>query len=153
MAANDLGICGLPHCWVCGRRFSDSGGSEQREEHHIVPRQAGGTDGPQVSLCDTHHTKVHRIEERMAASKPFFDFLQGEGPEQQKKLIWLATRARNAFALTDDDPNKLKFAQVTIDARKHMMIQKLKKVYPKARSREAILTLALESLYRKHFTH
>jgi hypothetical protein len=154
MAANDLGIYGLPHCWVCEQRFTDvvPPGRLNREEHHIVPRQAGGTDGPQVSLCDGHHMKAHKIAGRFTASKPFHDLLSTEPTSYHPKLLWLAKKIHDAFELVRDDPNKRKFAMVSLDQRRVKMIDNLKRVYPKAKSREAVLTLALEQLYQRHFT-
>ena len=117
-----------------------------------MPRQAGGTDGPQVSLCDPHHTKAHKIATRMSGSKSFHDLLSVEPASYHTKLLWLAKKIHDAFALTANDPNKRKFAMVSLDARRTQMIDRLKRVYPKARSREAIFNLALEALYKRHFT-
>lgn len=143
----------LDHCWVCGTRFVDARppGPALREDHHIIPRAAGGVDGPQVSLCDTHHTKLHKIALRLKSGKPHFDLLTGEDIERQKKLLWLAIRVHEAFNLTKDDPNKKALAILTLDRRRQQQIEQLKLIYPKAKSREAILDLALQSLYNRHF--
>lgn len=143
----------LPYCWVCERRFTtaDPPGPEQEERHHIIPRKAGGEDGPQVSLCLTHHTKLHKIALRLKSKKPYFEFLVGESDARKQKLLWLASRVANAFSLTSGDPNKQVSVVLALDAKSQAMIDKLKKVYPQARSREAILNLALTSLYNKHF--
>lgn len=143
----------LPHCWVCGTRFvsADPPGTADKEEHHVIPRQAGGSDGPTVSLCGKHHAALHRIAERLETKKPYFVFLQGEPQEAQRKIMWLATKAYNAFAATKDDPNKHAMVLISLDARQQQMIDSLKRVFPKARSREAIYNLALERLYSAHF--
>lgn len=143
----------LPHCWVCGGRFIDSQppGRMNREEHHVIPRAAGGVDGPTVSLCDRHHTALHRIAECLASTKPYHVYLQGESSEAQRKLMFLSTRAYNAFAATSNDPNKQAIVMLTLDAQRKQMVERLKKVYPKARSREAIFNLALHALYARHF--
>ena len=143
----------MPYCWVCEQRFVDSipPGPCLREEHHIIPRKAGGTDGPQVSLCTVHHDKLHKIEKRMSSKKAYFDLLAGEGPEQQKKILWLASRAFNAFQLTKGDPNKQVSVLLTIDRDMQEKFDKLKKVYPQLKSREALVNFAINSLYNKHF--
>ena len=147
-------ICNLPACWVCQARFSDQNppGPANREEHHIIPRQAGGTDGPQVSLCDVHHTKLHKIANRLSSNKPYFDLLYGEQGDREKKLLWLASRVYMAFEAVKDDPNKKKMVVLTIDQKKQQMLDMLKRVYPQAKSREAIYDLALAQMYQRHFT-
>jgi hypothetical protein len=144
----------LPHCWVCERRFicSNPPGIVTRNEHHIVPKAAGGVDGPQVSLCSDHHDSLHKIALRMAAKKPYFDLVNQETDAQKKKLYWLATVVHNAFAATKDDPNKKAIATVELDRRQQDMVAQLMGVYPKAKSREALLALALEALFSKHFS-
>jgi hypothetical protein len=152
--ASSLGINNLPCCWVCDERFSDAvpPGPLNREEHHIIPRQAGGEDGPQVSLCDGHHSKLHKIASRMSANKPYFDLIHGEPQAYHQKLLWLAVKVRDAFAATADDPNKKRMVVMTLDQTRVKQLDRLRKVYPSARSREAMYNLALEMLYRKHFT-
>jgi hypothetical protein len=58
----------------------------------------------------------------------------------------------NSFEATRDDPNKIVMSMMALDRRQQLMIERLRQVYPKIRSREALLNLALESLYKKHFT-
>lgn len=143
----------LPHCWVCGQRFVDSKppGPMNREEHHVVPRAAGGEDGPTVSLCDRHHTVLHKIAMFLKSGKPYHMFLANESKEAQQKIMWLAVKVYNAFELTKNDPNKRAMVLMTLDARQQDMVERLQKVYPKARSREAIFNQALLLLYAKHF--
>lgn len=144
----------LPHCWVCERRFIDSKppGNATRNDHHIVPKAAGGVDGPQVSLCSDHHDTLHKIALRLAAKKPYFDLVSDETDAQKKKLYWLATVAHNAFAATKNDPNKKVAAIVELDRKQQDQITQLMNVYPQCKSREAVLALALEALFSKHFS-
>jgi hypothetical protein len=44
----------LEHCWICPTH-------EGIHNHHCVPQAYGGVDGPQVTLCGTHHTLVHTL--------------------------------------------------------------------------------------------
>jgi hypothetical protein len=143
----------LPYCWICEQRFVDSvpPGPMLREEHHIIPRKAGGEDGPLVSLCDSHHAKLHKIANRLSSKKPYFDLLHGESPERQKKLLWLASRVFNAFEATRDDPNKAVSVLLTLDKGMQAKFDLLRKVYPQLKSREALVIFAINSLYQKHF--
>lgn len=144
----------LDHCWVCGRRFLDARppGTATRNDHHIIPVAAGGRDGPQVSLCSDHHDILHKIALRLSAKKPYLDLIGDETPEQRKKLYFLATRVYNAFQATKNDPNKKVAAVVELDRKQQDQITQLMGVYPQAKSREAILALALEALFSKHFS-
>lgn len=44
----------LDHCWVCPSR-------EGLNDHHVIPKAYGGVDGPQVTVCATHHTFIHTL--------------------------------------------------------------------------------------------
>jgi len=147
----------LPHCWVCGKRFLDSTppGIAVKEIHHIVPQQAGGTDGPTVTLCNEHHDKAHRIALRLGAKKPkpYFDLLTGEPDMCRSRLLWLATVISNAFAAVANDPNKKINVVLVLTRKEQLIIDRLKKVYPSHKSRADIFMLALENLYRKTFAN
>jgi hypothetical protein len=147
-------LANLDHCWVCSARFTDCfpPGPANREEHHIIPRQAGGTDGPVVSLCDGHHTMLHKIAMRLSSGKPHFDLVTGETDDRKKKIYWLATRVYNAFQAVSGDPNKKVMVLLELDRDQQERIAKLRKVYPKVTSREELFDLAIRSLYSKHFT-
>jgi hypothetical protein len=144
----------LPHCWVCGIRFTDSRppGPGNKETHHIIPRRAGGTDGPTVDLCDKHHACLHKIALAISSKRPYFDYVTGESDANKKKLYWLASQVYNAFEATKNDPNKSVIAMVEFDKRQQIMIDRLRSVFPQIKSREALINLALEALYKKHFT-
>jgi hypothetical protein len=145
----------LPYCWCCHIRFIDSNppGPAIKEVHHIIPQAAGGTDGPTVSLCKHHHDKAHKIALRIGSQKmkPYFDLLYGESEESKIKLIWLATRIANAFAIMRNDPNKKRSILFVVGQEEQIIFERLKKVYPQLKSREAILRYAVYNLYNKHF--
>lgn len=140
----------LPHCWVCQVRFTSDGGTEQRHDHHILPRAYGGTDGPEVSICDGHHSAVHRIGECLIHEKPHHQFLRGEPTAQVKKIMYLATRIHEIYLLTKNDPNKAVSVNLVLTAQHRNMIDALKPVLG-VRSREAVFLAALEALHRRHF--
>lgn len=140
----------LDCCWVCNARFVGNGGTEQRHDHHIFPQAYGGVDGPTVTLCDTHHSKVHRIAECLINEKTYHQWLKGELSGRPSKLLYLATRIHQMWLLVKDDPNKATSVALTLNAANQKMIDALKPVL-NVRSREAVLIKALETLYARHF--
>ena len=140
-----------PACWVCGVRFKTSvpPGPANREDHHIFPRNAGGTDGPEVSLCSEHHSTLHKIAQRLHRKAPFADLLLGEQQSFHKKLLWLAAAVVKAENFAKGDPNKLLRNGVQLDAAETAMIQRLQKATGK--TRQEIFQLALRVLYSKYF--
>ena len=140
-------------CWVCGTRFKTSvpPGPANREDHHIVPRNAGGTDGPQVSLCDSHHTVVHKIASRAkTGNNDFISLLAGEPKDQQQKLLWLASVIVRAERQVDQDPNKRFGSSVSLSKQELAMVKRLKSIYPE-KTQPEILKLGLYALFRSHF--
>ena len=143
----------FPYCWVCEVRFKSStpAGIANREDHHIFPRNAGGDDGPLVSLCDSHHSCLHKIASRMHSKKPFKAFLIGETQQTAKKLCWLASMVVKAEASVESDPNKLLRNGVTLNQAETEMMKRLQAVYP-TKSRNDLFRAGLYLLFRKHFT-
>lgn len=96
------------HCWVCERRFKTSvpSGPAVRNDHHLFPTNAGGGDGPLVSLCSEHHAVLHLIAKNIQSKKDFSKHLAGESPDRVKKLLWMAQAVVKAEAAASDDPNK-----------------------------------------------
>jgi len=141
----------LPHCFVCETRFVGSGGTEQRHDHHVYPRAYGGVDGPEVSICDAHHSTVHRIGESLIREKPYHQFLRGESPERVRRLLYLADCIRQIYLLVKNDPNKATSTSMVLTAKHQRMLDALKPIL-KVRSREAVFLRALEHLYHRHFT-
>lgn len=144
----------LPHCWVCGKRFNDlkvNPGPAMREEHHIIPRAYGGADGPTVSLCDLHHTTLHKIAVALKAGKSHYQLTAGHNPEQHGKLMLLATRVYEAEQATRNDPNKKTLLVLSLDGQLTRMVDDLKSVLPGVRGREAVARAAITSLWNRHF--
>jgi len=140
----------LDHCWICNARFVGNGGTAHREDHHIFPRAYGGVDGPTVTICDTHHSKVHPIAECLINEKPYFQWTKGEHVDRIPKLMYLATRIHQMHLLIKNDPNKATSVALTLTAANQKMIDALKPVLG-VRSREAVLLKALEIAYTRHF--
>jgi len=138
----------LDHCWVCKQKF---GHSTKQQDHHIVPRAYGGTDGPQVSLCSAHNTALHEIALKLYTKKPYFDFLTRD-PAQDQKLLWLASVAYNARLATENDPNKKPLLVESVRKETMLQLKQLKAVYPKT-SRAKLLEAAVNALYTRHFVN
>jgi hypothetical protein len=144
----------LPHCWVCGVRFTDltvNPGPAAREDHHIIPQAYGGTDGPLVSLCDSHHTAVHKIAVALKNQKPYQHLLGTYDQGQINKLLWLATRIQEAELATRNDPNKRMQVVVTLDGLMRAKLDALVNIYPSAKGRAELIRTAIEFLYTHHF--
>jgi len=142
----------LEHCWVCEKKFTEFGGepSNFRHQHHLVPRAYGGTDGPTVSLCDSHHTTLHQIALKLYSGKPYFDLLTNN-TIQDKRVLWMASLVANARRLTENDPNKPMILTVVADKTLKDKLRKLKTVFPRNTSFPALIKHAVEQLYRKTF--
>lgn len=141
-------------CWVCGVRFSDARppGQANKERHHIIPRKAGGENGPTVDICDHHHTMLHKVALRLKSGKPHFDLVRGEQGQRLEKILWLATQVHNAFQAVANDPNKQVTEILSLNKRDREVVQAIQRIYPQLKSRRAVFMFALRSLYSKHFT-
>jgi hypothetical protein len=141
-----------PACWVCGARFKTSipQGSANEERHHIMPRNAGGTDGPEVSLCSTHHGTIHKIASRVHRKAPITDLLAGEEPAWVKKLLWLASCVVKAERATEGDPNKRYQNGISLRPEEIEMIKRLQTIFP-GKGRSEIIRAALFHFFRKNF--
>lgn len=135
----------LPRCWVCGKSF---GPSLKEERHHLIPRAYGGTDGPQVSLCDSHHTALHNIALRLYSKRTFNDLLTSI-PSLDRKLIYMGTVVYKARLLTENDPNKKQNEVYSFSNDTLNKLKKLKTIYKG--SRESIAERAIQQLYSRHF--
>lgn len=137
----------LPHCWVCGVRF---GPAVKEHKHHVVPRAYGGIDGPQVSICDSHHSALHEIALKLYTKKPYFKLL-GSDPNVNKKLLYLASVVYNARLMTENDPNKKPLIVESVRKETLDKLKRLRSVY-KSSSRAKLLEAAVDMFYARHFT-
>ena len=140
----------LDHCWICGAKFAPKGPA-QEEQHHIVPRAYGGSDGPVVSLCDTCHTRLHKVALAIESNNPVFQFTTGLNQDQIQKLLYLSICVVNAKLATKDDPNKRSVVVLQFTGKETEQLDALKKVLG-AKSRMAVIKAAIFALYNKHFT-
>jgi hypothetical protein len=139
-----------PACWVCAQRFKDSvpPGPAVRNDHHIFPVNAGGADGPLVSLCVTHHNVLHEIAKRIQGKADFKDLLAGEATTHYKKLLWLASCVVKAEAAAEDDPNKHLGVSFKLSVEEVAVLDKLRRHYGNA-SRKELVMMGLKLLAQK----
>ena len=139
----------LPHCWVCNRRFSNQvpPGPALEERHHLMPQAYGGKEGPQVSLCDHHHSCLHRIAVAIKAKKAFSNFLAHEPLAFQRKLIWMASLVVKSEQATVNDANKATKVMLVLDSQQKRMLDHLKETLGFT-SRAEVYHEALRKLYR-----
>lgn len=135
----------LDGCWVCSAKF---GPSLKEERHHLIPRAYGGTDGPQVSLCDSHHTALHNIALRLYSERSFTDLLTSI-PDQDNRLIYLGQVVYKARLLTENDPNKRRVEVVPLTGDTFRKLVKLKTIHKGSRSK--LIELAICQMYARHF--
>jgi hypothetical protein len=135
----------LDHCWVCATRFI--GGQAMKEEHHMVPRAYGGLNGPTVTLCDTHHTLVHKVAKQFGSHHPLIIHLSDH---ERTKVESLALIIVNAELKTKGDPNKAASVIVELSGHQKAMVDRLKQVV-NVQSREAVIHLAVSRLYSQYF--
>lgn len=137
-------------CWVCNGLSVTSGGDIHIEVHHIIPQAYGGTDGPTVSLCDTHHTALHKIALALWTNKTYHNLLGTSDPNQVTKLLWLATRVNEARAAVENDPNKLTHVMVPLLQKDRLALDHLMRLHPHIKGRQQMIKYAIYSLYKTH---
>jgi hypothetical protein len=120
-------------------------GPAVKNEHHIFPRNAGGEEGPLVSLCVNHHSLLHAIAKRMQSHKPFTDLLAGEPPYTLRKTLWLAQKVVEAEATFEDDPDKHLGVGFKLSTEEVAILDALRKQFGNV-SRKQIVLMGLKSL-------
>lgn len=122
----------------------------KEHRHHVIPRAYGGVDGPQVSICDSHHSALHEIALKLYSKKPYFTLLTTD-PRINERLMYLASVAYNSRLLTENDPNKKPLLVESVRKETLDKLKRLKSVYRGA-ARARLIEAAVDVLYAKHFT-
>lgn len=122
------------------------------ERHHVIPRAYGGVDGPQVSLCDKHHTMLHKIANYLDSNREAIGpMLIMETRQSRDRVMWLASMVYKAKKTFELDPNKRIPASISMDKQEQQMMTFLQKKLGK--SKGDILSLALKTLFIKEYNN
>lgn len=144
----------LPHCWICERKFAQHGGAPDmlEERHHLIPRAYGGTDGPQVSLCNGHHSLVHLVGNRLIADdrNGVYNLVKKETQVQAQKVMYLGSRIQLAEAEVSNDPNKRVLVPISMDKRTRGMLKEICKFHG-GKSAEAVLIRLVQQHHSQLF--
>ena len=115
-------------CWICGSRLNtaDPPGAASCEDHHVVPRAYGGSNGPLVSLCASCHSKLHRL----ACSNPPYNVAGITKTELEgQKLDYLARVAYNSRIAVSQDLNKKTIIMFKVSQAEAIMADRLKVLF------------------------
>ena len=93
-------------CEACSAVFSDVDRTSPkiRHSHHVIPRAYGGTNGPQVQLCNEDHALIHAVGLAKIHNKPCD--LSNLNPTHARNVEIYAQYIYIAFMRTENDPNK-----------------------------------------------
>jgi len=131
----------LDYCWVC--EVSRNKYTEF-EEHHVVPSHLGGNLGATVSLCDTCHTKAHKLSEKLWHGKEYHPFSDEQVFNRCLYLAVVICRARYSVEKSSGINKRYKYSD-TFTYQEHELIKKLQRYYG-SKSQKALIRFALEFL-------
>ena len=120
-----------------------------RNEHHVIPRAFGGSDGPTVSLDTGHHDLLHLVAEKILIGAPWEDFVRNMNKTQKQRLLYLATRVVVAAKTMGADPNKKVGVPLSFSQTQLRMLNSLCKATSLGRGE--LLQMLLEREYIKFF--
>lgn len=115
----------------------------------MVPRAYGGADGPQISLCDSHHNMMHKIALALITKSNYFKYLSGS-KEQDKRSLYLAATIQKSHALYSKDPNKRITVVSSFSSEEMKTIAALKKVLG-LKSQSSVVRHAVQLLAARTF--
>lgn len=138
-------------CWLCDDSPEDS--TKVFEDHHIVPRHLGGTNGPIVYLCSDCHTNVHDTARDILKGKQLH--IKYRIQLQIDKLLYLSNViVRAEIEIQKNPQNKIYVFNTILDYETHEMLTALVKYYRSNKckvNQGIIFKKAISELYRKIF--
>lgn len=138
-----------PFCWVCQAVFFPEGNDPSviRNDHHVIPRAYGGTDGPTVSLCSADHDMLHLLAQKIISGKDSeaHALLKLSPTGQRPRLMYLAMSIVSAHNLLANDPNKMRSITVRLNGANSDRLQKLAGFYSLSKE-----SLVLRLINEKH---
>lgn len=129
----------LNNCWLCN---APNNGVITFEDHHIVPRHLGGTNGPLVFLCAHCHTNVHKTAEHWYTNKfvPIY-----KDVKKDVKLKYLAGVICKARQLVEKTEGKQTVISGRLDYETHSNLKALAKYL--GMSQHNTMKYAINKLY------
>lgn len=137
------------HCWSCNSELS-------LHQHHVVPREYGGSRGPTVTLCATCHNFIHAISTKVWVSKDtsYLNKIQSLGSNFNKtKLSYMISVIIKARQATEGDTvigAKAVSLALHLNPEQRRRFSLLKKTLQL--SNRELLIKAIDDLYKKTFT-
>lgn len=142
-----------PTCWVCSKTFFPEGedASVIRNDHHVIPRAFGGSDGPTVPLCSADHDLLHLIAQKVTSGKmQEAQALLNRVPiAHRERLLYLTTRVVIAYNALNDDPNKQKVVTLRLTGQLSERLDRLASFF--SCSREKVLIRLIDHQYSSVF--
>lgn len=89
--------------WCCRLKW---GSSCVKHEHHVVPRAFGGSDGPVVCICTSHHDLLHRVARLMVSETDYAMLLSDLPLGVRNRVVGLAVRAALSEILFQEHPHR-----------------------------------------------
>lgn len=131
----------LDYCWVCKVSRTDY---SEFEEHHVVPSHLGGNKGPTVSLCDTCHTKAHKMSEKIWHNQTYIPYKNAEHLRRCYYLAVVICRARLQMDAIGGENKRVKFS-TTLTFEEHNLLKKVQKYFG-IKNQKDTLIFALKKL-------
>ncbi len=134
-------------CWLCEREPDNIA---TFEDHHILPKHLGGTNGPLVYLCADCHTNVHKCATKLLKGASYVPYARNL--HKQRCLELAQVIVNGTVALEKNPINKIHVFSGILDYDTHNKLVALVKYLktPKARlSQEDVIKLAIKELHKK----
>lgn len=112
-------------CWVCealGKSFN---------AHHIIPRNAGGTKGPQVRICSECHDGIHHVA-KLGVSADDYVLVAGaksnwKSQEARERANFLVNLIITSESLANKSTNKSVMMNLKLTGEQNQKLEYLSK--------------------------
>ena len=134
-------------CWLCSK---PPDGITTFEDHHILPKHLGGTNGPLVYLCADCHTNVHKCATKLLKGLSYVPY--SENSLKIKCLELAKVIVNGTIALEKNPVNKIYVYSGIFDYATHNKLIELVKYLktPNSKiSQDSVIKLAIKELHAK----
>lgn len=118
------------------------------EQHHVVPRHLGGTDGPQINICGGCHQLIHNGALALHAGRQIPELDPSWSKIKRIRYMYLVRVIVNAMIAADGESGKNWKYQTTFSDACHTKLVKLAKLYG---SQDKAILAAIDKLHQAHF--